>query len=255
MTLSKSVSAFPVSTLETEIPSKPLAPARHYIEQWGWPKAQEFLWPCVCCSNPHCPARRKRNTCFSLGGGGSRMSRFNVCDSSEPGGPCPDANLKSSYDCIWERGVLKKAFGKTINLERKKKSAWHDKIFEILFIIFILKWTRLSPTSTPKEEKRPPPSQGRWVSLSNRGCLFLVRKEQRHCLWTMLRRQVFVKVLASVGTELIGTWHLEPWLEESGNSANHIWQNYFFFYLRIVGERLKCPLRNSKKIWIFNTYS
>lgn len=35
--------------------------------------------------------------------GGSIISEFNMCDSSEPGGSDPVANLESSYYCIWER--------------------------------------------------------------------------------------------------------------------------------------------------------
>lgn len=35
--------------------------------------------------------------------GGSIISWFTMCDSSEPGGPSPYANLKSSYYYIWKR--------------------------------------------------------------------------------------------------------------------------------------------------------
>lgn len=59
-----------------------------------------------------------------------------------------------------ERGVLKTAFGKAINLEGKK-TAWCDKIFEILFIIFILKWTLLPPYFSSKRGKEGSPFSGK----------------------------------------------------------------------------------------------
>lgn len=67
------------------------------------------------------------------------MSWFNVCNSSEPGGPRPDANLKSSYYCIWRERSAGNSLWQSHQFGSKKKAAWCDKIFEILFIIFVLK--------------------------------------------------------------------------------------------------------------------
>ena len=61
--------------------------------------------------------------------GGSIISWWNMCDSSEPGGSCPDANLESSYYCIWERESAENSlWGEKQNRTKQKKPLiWQKK--------------------------------------------------------------------------------------------------------------------------------
>lgn len=187
--------------------------------------------------------------------GGSIISWWNVCDSSEPGGLCPDANLESSYYCIWEResaenslwGEKQNKTKKTLfwQKKKKKKSSLHSVItfryliyhlhpWNLLCPLLPLPWQREGGQTFPRKDRVP-------VAES---CLRLVRKENKvdaTSLSTMLMLLFFVKVFTPVGIGLTGNWHLEPRLEESWNSVSNIWQNYFFFIWKLSESYSRVP--------------
>ena len=53
------------------------------------------------CLNSAMPSKRGKQSMLLDWGEHHFLIEY-VCDSSEPGGLCPYANLESSYYCIWE---------------------------------------------------------------------------------------------------------------------------------------------------------
>lgn len=110
-----------------------------------------------------------------------------------------------------------------------------------------------SPPTSPKEEKKAVPSQGRWASLRNTGCTFSEGRAKSLPL-NVADRTGFCKGAHYCGYRI--NRKLAFWGAVTGRLIKLREQcltELLFFCLKIVEERQKCPLRNSNEIWIFNT--